>query len=69
MEIALTVEVPSHSLSFEVSLPPGATVLDLKHVIQRQCQGEPSVDGQRVISQGRVLNDPEQVGSIWKVAF
>ncbi len=67
MDISLQVQVPSHSLSFEVRLAPGATVLDLKHAIHHQCRGAPSVDGQRLISKGRLLQNTDLVDSIWTV--
>ena len=67
MSISLQVQVPSHSLSFQVTVPPGATILNLKESIKRECPGQPNVDGQRIICKGRVLSNSEVVEDVWKV--
>lgn len=65
----LQVELPSFSYSFTVSVPSESTILDLKQVIYRKCTGSPNIAGQRIIYKGRVLDDKEIVGQVWKVSI
>lgn len=65
MNVDIKVEIPSHTFSFSISLASDASVRDLKHAIFEKCQGKPAVDGQRLITKGRVLKDNETIDSIW----
>ncbi|KZT39651.1 hypothetical protein SISSUDRAFT_984605 [Sistotremastrum suecicum HHB10207 ss-3] len=64
--LSLQVQLPSHGHSFFISVPTGSTVLDLKETIARECEGRPRVDGQRIISKGRILSDQELVENLWQ---
>ncbi|KAH9850017.1 hypothetical protein C2E23DRAFT_837044 [Lenzites betulinus] len=64
--VALRVELPSYAHSFEVNVPPEATILDVKQEIERVCPGSPATDCQRLVSKGRFLNDEEKVDDVWK---
>lgn len=65
--VAVQVELPQYSHSFSVQVPPTASILDIKREITQLCLGHPSVEGQRLISKGRVLADAETVEQLWKV--
>jgi hypothetical protein len=65
----IQVHLPSFSHTFNVSVTSGSTIIDLKHEIFRTCIGSPNVAGQRVIYKGRVLDDKEIVGHVWKVCI
>ncbi|KAF8481350.1 hypothetical protein JB92DRAFT_2619145, partial [Gautieria morchelliformis] len=62
----IQVHLPSFSHSFNVSVTSDSTIIDLKHEIFRTCIGSPNTAGQRVIYKGRVLDDKEIVGHVWK---
>ncbi|KAI5826831.1 hypothetical protein K523DRAFT_216666, partial [Schizophyllum commune Tattone D] len=64
--IAIRVELPAYSHSFQVQVPPSASVQDLKREIARTCPGTPRVEGQRLICRGRALDDSERVEDVWK---
>ncbi|KAL1681682.1 hypothetical protein EV122DRAFT_260670 [Schizophyllum commune] len=64
--IAIRVELPAYSHSFQVHVPPSASVQDLKREIARSCPGTPRVEGQRLICRGRALDDNERVEDVWK---
>ncbi|THH33647.1 hypothetical protein EUX98_g522 [Antrodiella citrinella] len=66
MSMDIKVELPTHSLSFQVQIPPSSTIRDVKDKIQSTCPGAPRIDGQRVIWRGRFLKDEEKVEEIWK---
>ena len=65
--LALRVELPSYSHSFQISVPVASTVLDVKQAIFESCAGSPRVEGQRIVWRGRFLGDAEKVADIWKV--
>jgi hypothetical protein len=59
---SIHVLIPSHSYTLTIStLTADATVSDLKAAISEQCPGRPSISGQRVIVQGRVLKEEEPI--------
>ncbi|KAL5527205.1 hypothetical protein ACEPAG_5996 [Sanghuangporus baumii] len=63
--VQVTVEHPQYMQTFVVCVPPAGTVSDIKHEIAQACPGNPRVEGQRLISKGRVLDDGERVESLW----
>jgi hypothetical protein len=67
----LQVLLPSISNSFSLNLrvPLSGTVQDVKRSISEQCPGNPKATGQRIIWKGRVVEDEEVVGDIWKVRY
>ncbi|KAI5124854.1 hypothetical protein M0805_007287 [Coniferiporia weirii] len=65
--VPVTVELPQYTQSFVVDVLPTHTVRDIKQEISRACPGNPRVDGQRLISRGRILDDAERVESLWLV--
>ncbi|KAG2369956.1 hypothetical protein BDR07DRAFT_1604278 [Suillus spraguei] len=66
--VAVRVELPTYSLSFNIEVPISATVIDVKHSISASCAGQPHVEGQRIIWRGRYLGDQEKISDIWKTA-
>lgn len=64
----IRVDLPTHSRSFTVSVPPQSSVLQVKQEIFRACPGQPRPEGQRLIWRGRLLSDAETVESLWKVS-
>ncbi|TRM67938.1 hypothetical protein BD626DRAFT_424429 [Schizophyllum amplum] len=64
--VALRVELPAYSHSFQVHVLPSASVQELKNEIARTCAGTPRVEGQRLICRGRALEDHERIEDIWK---
>lgn len=66
--VPITVEHPQYTQTFVVQVPQAGTVSDIKQEIARVCPGNPRVDGQRLISKGRVLNDEETIGTLWVVS-
>jgi hypothetical protein len=67
MSLLIRVELPTHSHSFQVSVPSIGTIDDVKREIEKICAGNPRVHGQRLIWRGRFLGDDEKVLDIWKV--
>ncbi|EJD00968.1 uncharacterized protein FOMMEDRAFT_169182, partial [Fomitiporia mediterranea MF3/22] len=63
--VPITVEHPQYTQTLVVHVPPTATVSDIKQEISRECPGNPRVEGQRLISKGRVLDDGECVETLW----
>ena len=63
----LRIEVPAYALSFQIQVQTEWSIRDVKEEIKRVCQGEPRVDGQRIIFRGRILRDEERVEDIWIV--
>ena len=66
--VPVTVEHPQYTQTFTVRVPPAGTVNDIKHEISQTCPGHPKVEGQRLISKGRILDDGERVESLWTVS-
>jgi hypothetical protein len=67
--VCLTVELPSYSHSFSVTIPTTARIIDVKQAIQQICTGNPRIDGQKLVWKGRFLADEEAVADIWKVSL
>lgn len=65
--VAVLVELPQYAHSFSIEVPPASSVRHLKEQIEQACPGKPRVDGQRLISKGRVLADAEAIERLWKV--
>ncbi|KAH8113301.1 hypothetical protein DFH11DRAFT_1705364 [Phellopilus nigrolimitatus] len=63
--VPVTVELPQYTHSFIVNVPQTSVVRDIKQEISNACPGNPRVEGQRLISRGRVLDDAEKVDSLW----
>lgn len=61
------VELPQYNQNFIVNVPSTSTIQDVKEEISRACPGNPRVDGQRLISRGRILGDTENIESLWTV--
>lgn len=68
MSLNILVEVPQYSLTVNVQVRPNDTISDLKQEISTACPGNPRVEGQRLISKGRILKDTEKIDSIWVVS-
>ena len=66
-DVLITVELPQRALTFSVNVPHLGTVQDIKQEIHRVCPGNPRIDGQRLISKGRILDDSESIEALWKV--
>lgn len=66
--VPITVEHPQYTQTFVVQVPQAGTVNDIKQEIARVCPGNPQVNGQRLISKGRVLNDEETIEALWVVS-
>lgn len=68
MPVDVLVELPQYSLTLNVQVSPNGTVLDVKQEIAKTCPGEPKVEGQRLISRGRILEDTEKLDTLWLVS-
>jgi hypothetical protein len=66
--VPVQVELPQYAQSFSINVPINGSILDIKEEISRSVPGRPRVEGQRLIAQGRVLNDSEVVDQLWKVS-
>ncbi|KAG8882771.1 hypothetical protein FRB98_003485 [Tulasnella sp. 332] len=62
----VTVILSPQNLTLHVPIHAGATIADLKTSIFIQCPGKPLQSGQRIVCNGRFLNDAEVVGDVVK---
>lgn len=66
--VPVIVELPQYTQTFTVNVPLTSTVLDVKEEIARACPGNPRVDGQRLITKGRILEDSQSIDAVWTVS-
>jgi len=63
------VQLSTHAYSFQITVPSSVTVLELKNRIAETCPGRPDRTGQRIIWQGRVIDDTSVVADVWTVSI
>lgn len=66
--VPVLVELPQYAHSFSVEVDSASSVLQVKEQIAQACPGRPRVEGQRLISKGRVLADAERIEQLWLVS-
>lgn len=66
---AITVVLPSQSITLRLNVTAATTVQQLKKLIQDECPGKPAPTGQRLIWKGRFLRDEETLDEVVKASL